>query len=209
MKINSEIFKILADLGGEVPGVQWDFDWIDLRSISFNSVLYRNRSQNPWDTSAISELIPGIGNFISENLKLLTDDRVAFQKLLVEKYFVITEEPLGQYFWKPQIFSPFEEGTVDYKEWFEEFNDDELTMEEIRRVCRMEKPVFLQLFYSYGFPDYYFICLNNPISENPMVFSTDHEFFFREIKEEERLKDFLNSFVSPHKLMGIIEDAFK
>ncbi len=62
----------------------------------------------------------------------------------------------------------------------------------------------MEIAYSYGFPDGYYICLSDPNPENPTVFSTDHEVYFEEITNEGTFKDFLNRFCTEKEFIEIV-----
>ena len=66
-------------------------------------------------------------------------------------------------------------------------------------------PDFIQVFYSYGFPDNYYICLSDPNPENPTLFGTDHEEYFREVTNEGNFEDFLNTFMTKDELLEIVK----
>ena len=53
--------------------------------------------------------------------------------------------------------------------------------------------------------DHYFICAND-VSDNPTVFSTDHEVYFDEIENEGLLLDLLNRFMSKQESRTYIQN---
>lgn len=65
----------------------------------------------------------------------------------------------------------------------------------------------IQLFYSYGFPDQYYICIEDPSRDNPTLFGTDHEVFFREMTNEGVLEELLVKFMTPEELINIVDKA--
>ena len=78
----------------------------------------------------------------------------------------------------PTKFAPFTEGSDDYEEW-----GSELDMKEsIETYFGSGNLEFLKLASSYGYPDCFFIKLNDE-SDDPMVYGTDHEQYFVEIEE--------------------------
>jgi hypothetical protein len=84
-------------------------------------------------------------------------------------------------------------------------SDDETDLTEIIKVTNDLSPDFVLLFTSYGFPDSYYIALSDPNPENPTLFGTDHEVFFREVTNEGNLEDFLNTFMTKEELLEIVK----
>lgn len=80
-----------------------------------------------------------------------------------------------------------------------------VNLEEIIAVSNDPSPDFVHVFESYGFPDNYYICLSDPHPENPTLFGTDHEVFFREITNEGTLEDFLKKLLTKEELLDIIK----
>ncbi|WP_292010206.1 hypothetical protein [Chryseobacterium sp.] len=83
--------------------------------------------------------------------------------------------------------------------------DDDVDLTEVIKLTNDKKPDFILLFHSYGFPDHYFICLSDPNQENPTIFGTDHEVYFREITHEVNLEDFFNNFMTKDELFELIK----
>jgi hypothetical protein len=203
--MKKEILDRIQQLGGNISMVKGLSTYSDIMSITFNTVLYRRPIDTPWETAEDSEPIYGIAEFISENIELLKKDKKAFYDKIIEKYYRLTIEGYGQMFWEGQPFTPFKEGTEDYEEWNEDFMDGDTDLSEITAVTNDPSPDFIYLFSSYGFPDNYYICLSDPNPENPTLFGTDHEVFFREISNEGNLEDFLNTFMTKEELLEIVK----
>ena len=127
---------------------------------------------------------------------------------MIAHYYRLTEEPYGQHFWIAQPFTPYKQGTADYDEWHADFADpEEVDLQEITAFTGDNTPDFIRLFYAYGYPDNLYIALRDPNPDNPTLFGTDHEVFFREITNEGTLVDYLNTFLTPDELIALVEKA--
>lgn len=202
--MKKEISERIKQLGGNIDGVKGNSLSEDILSITFDTVLYPRPEDTPWETAENTEPIYGIGEFINENKELFNTDKQALYNKIIDKYFRLTNEGYGQIFWQPKLFTPFKEGTEDFEEWNSEFTDEDIDLNEIIKITHDKKPDFIELFYSYGFPDHYYICLSDPNPENPTLFGTDHEEYFREVTNEENLEDFLNMFLTKEELIEIV-----
>ena len=204
MKI--EILQRIKALGGNIDRVQGKSLQADLLSITFDTVLYPRPQDAPWATADEQEPICDLGELINVNEALFKRDKAAFYQMIIDHYYCLTEEGYGQTFWQPLLFTPFKAGTDDYQEWHDLFSSDKyVNLSEFEQVTGDKTPDFLQLFYSYGFPDRYYICLSDPNPENPTVFGTDREAFFLEVSNEGTLEDFLHSFMTKEELIAIIK----
>src|SRR4051812_7162428 len=188
--MKKEILEQIKKLGGNIDNVKGNSLQEDLQSITFDTVLYQRPTDAPWATAEEEEPIYGIGDFINQNESLFKEDREALYNKIIQKYFRLTTEGFGQVFWEASLFTPFKEGTPDFAEWNGDFTDDETDLTEIIKVTNDTSPDFILLFTSYGFPDSYYIALSDPNPENPTLFGTDHEVFFREVTNEGNLEDF-------------------
>ena len=197
------ILSKIRDLGGNVNNVKGQSLKEDLLSISFDTVLYLRPEDTPWASAEDTEPIWGIGEFIDGIMDLLQTDKEAFYAKIADKYFRLTEEGFGQTFWQGHLFMPFKEGTEDFTEWSDWFSED-VDLQEVIAVTNDPKPDFIQIMYSYGWPDGYYICLSDPNPENPTVFGTDHEVFFKEITNEGSLEDFLQKFMTKDEVLEIV-----
>jgi len=189
-----EILETLRKLGGDISRVKGASLQEDLLSITFDTVLYSGFRSH----FEIYEL----EDFYSENKALFLSDKDEFSSKLLEKYFCLTDEGYRQKFWRAEMFTPFRSGTEDHKEWNGIFNK-RVDLTEIRKITDDTQPDFLLLFESYGCPDHYYICLSDPNPENPTVFGTDHEVFFREISNQGSLSDFLGNFFTKDEFLEI------
>ena len=204
--MKSEILNRIKDLGGNIDNMKGESLKDDLLSITFDTVLYQRPRDTPWAEADEQEPIHGIGEFIEENEELLKTDRKALYDKIIEKYYCLTEEGYGQTFWQPILFTPFKEGTDDFNEWNRDFtNDEDIDLSEIEKVTGSKTPDLIQIFYSYSYPDHYYICLSYPNPDSPTLFGTDHEEFFREVSNEGTLEEFLNSCMTKEELIEIVE----
>lgn len=203
--MKKEILEQIKKLGGNIDNVKGNSLQEDLQSITFDTVLYQRPTDTPWATAEEEEPIYGIGDFINQNESLFKEDKAAFYDKIIQKYFRVTTEGFGQVFWEASPFTPFKEETPDYAEWNGDFTDDETDLTEIVKVTNDPSPDFIMLFTSYGFPDSYYIALSDPNPENPTLFGTDHEVFFREVTNEGNLEDFLNTFMTKEELLEIVK----
>ena len=203
--MKKEILEQIKKLGGNIDNVKGNSLQEDLQSITFDTVLYQRPTDKPWATAEEEEPIYGIGDFINQNESLFKEDKAALYDKIIQKYFRLTTEGFGQVFWEASPFTPFKEGTPDYAEWNGDFTDDETDLTEIIKVTNDTSPDFILLFTSYGFPDSYYIALSDPNPENPTLFGTDHEVFFREVTNEGNLEDFLNTFMTKEELLEIVK----
>ena len=202
--MKKEILDRIKLLGGNTDGVKGKSLADDLQAITFNTVLYQRPEDTPWQTAEDAEPIYGIGEFIDRHEALFREDPEAFYTKITDTYFCLTEEGYGQFFWQPRLFTPFKEGTEDFDEWNPDFADGDTDLSEIIAHTGTRKPDFIALFYSYGFPDNYYICVNDPNPENPTLFGTDHEVFFQEVTHEGNLADFLATFMTRDELLELI-----
>ena len=207
--MKKEILEKIKQLGGNIDNVKGNSLADDLLSITFDTVLYQKTEDTPWATAEQTEPIYGIGEFINENEKLFKANKQALYDKIIDKYFRLTDEAYGQVFWQPRLFTPFKEGTDDFEEWNSDFTDEDTDLSEIIKVTNDKTPDFIEVFYSYGFPDNYYICLSDPNPENPTLFGTDHEVYFREITNEGNLEDFLNTFMTKEELLEIIRNRIE
>lgn len=150
----------------------------------------------------------GVDEFYQTNISLYSKDKTLFFKKIIAYFFSNDEEsPYGQMFYRGNKFTPYTKGTKDYKEWIAIFSDDEMVnLTTINKVCNDSTLEFVEIMFSNGFPDAYYICLSDPNPNNPTVFSTDHEEFFYEIYNEGTLEEFLNNFLLQDEFLKIVEN---
>ena len=103
------------------------------------------------------------------------------------------------------MFTPFREGSTDFEEWNDFFNDDLHSFKEIFDVTDNKDPDFVHLFYGYGYPDCIYVVSQDVNSENPTVFGTDHEEWFIEVDVEGDLEKYLQRFWTKKELREYME----
>ncbi len=205
--MKQSILNRIKELGGNIDNVKGNSLQEDILSITFDTVLYQKPTDSPWAKAEDEEPIYGIGDFIDENKDLLEKDRQSLYDKIIEKYYCLTEEAFGQMFWTAKLFTPYKEGTDDYNEWNSDFIDyDDIDLKEIIELTKNNKPDFIELFYSYSFPDNFYITPLDPNTENPTLFGTDHEVFFSEVTNEGNLEDLMNTFMSKNELLEIVKN---
>lgn len=207
--MKKEILDRISQLGGDVSQVKGQTILEDLLSITFNTVLYKRPIDTPWAKAEEEEPICGLGEFIEEHQELVDTNREALYQKIKDQFYTLTEEGHGQTFWQPVLFTPFKEGTTDYDNWYDGYFDDDtlVDLSEIEKVTGKQRGDFLQLFYSYGFPDQLYISLDDPEKDNPTVFGTDHEVFFGEITNEGSLEAYFNQCMTRDELIEIVAKA--
>lgn len=199
--MEQDILSRISELGGNVNHSQEKTLVGILLNVTFDTVLYRRPKDTPWQHKHETEPIAGMDKFIMDNDKLFKQNEAeAFDKLIAH-FFSLTEEPHGQFFWSPRLFTPFTEGTADYEIWNEELSETQINLPGIFPSINTSTPEFLQLFYSYGYPDHYYVSINDNNFDNPVVLGTDHESFFDEVTNESNLHDFLSSFMTKDEVI--------
>lgn len=193
----NQILKRLQELGGDVSQATGDNLMNDLQTVTFERVLHFN-SDEPFHSDFYDE-------FYEPNAELASSDPQAFiEKAIAEHYVLVDDEcAVGQAFWTVKKFTPLTEGTADFDEWHGDFA--EMNLSPFLQVTDGQSPEFLQILYSYGYPDHYFVCLNDINQDDPMVFGTDHEMYFEEVSEEGRLSEFLATLMSATESRDVIQ----
>ncbi|MCW3467845.1 hypothetical protein [Chitinophaga nivalis] len=203
--MKQEILDRIQLLGGNIDNAINKPLLQALQAITFNTVLYPKPKDTPWQIAEEAEPVYGIAAFINEHAALFQQDKTAFYKKIIAHYYVTTEEGRAQVFFRNDLFTPLKAGTADYDEWNSDFNDPEMVdLHEVVELTGDTQPDFIQIAYSYGFPDHYYVCLSDPDQENPTVFGTDHEVFFKEITSYGNLETFFNNFLTPDELVAMI-----
>lgn len=126
------------------------------------------------------------------------DMHVVFDHTL-DLYFSDDAPSSGQAFFRPQLFTPFRENSPDFAAW-----TGVISEAAVREMIPADPLDFMQIAWSSGYPDVYFICLSDKNPDNPTVYSTDHEVFFTEIEEEGNLEAFFYSFFTREELAAEI-----
>ncbi|AVM49503.1 hypothetical protein [Capnocytophaga sp. oral taxon 878] len=206
--MKQSILNRIQALGGDISKVKGTSLQEDLLSITFNTVLYEKPEDTPWAKADEEEPIYGLGEWVDTHFKLYKSDKKAFYDKMIAEFYCLTEEPRGQHFWVANLFTPFKEGTADYEEWYDDFSEEEFVdLTEITKLTSNKTPDFIQLFYTYSYPDHLYIALSDPNPENPTLFGTDHEVFFSEVDNMGCLEDYLNTLMTPEELIDVVEKA--
>lgn len=188
--MNEQIINKINILGGNTEAVSADKSFAEnWQSIRFDHHLY----DKDWD-------VYGIDAFYELHKDVYYNDEAKFYENLLKHYFSDHELPYGQYFFRNWIFTPFKENTDDYEEL-----DGLVEENEIREVVEGTEMEFICLFYSYGYPDHFFVCLSDPDPSNPTVYSTDHEVYFQEIENEGSLENFLDRFMTKEEFQEVVK----
>ena len=140
----------------------------------------------------------GLDEFLEKNIEPTYENIIG--------YFFSDNTPLcGYTLFVNRLFRPLTPNSSEYDEWYSMFKDDEdVDLTVVRKVMEDGNLEFLQVFKSYGFPDYFFISLNDPNPENPTLFSTDHETFFSEIENEGDVASFLETFFRKDEFYRVV-----
>ena len=115
--MKKQILDRIKALGGNIENVKDQSLVEDLQSITFNSVLYERPYDTPWSTAEQQEPIHGLAEYIDAHLGEFEADPDHFYHQLITEYYQLTEEPRGQTFWQPLLFTPYKDGTDDFEEW--------------------------------------------------------------------------------------------
>lgn len=192
--MNKQLLDRLQELGANIEKVKGQDLLEDLQAIEFECALY---SREHW-----GDELYGIDLFFEKNKELYQRDTNAFYQLLVAHFFSLADNYYSQMFYKGELFTPFKEDTEDFEQWNEIFVDEEqVDLSLIYQVSDTKRPDFLQLFFSYSYPDHYYVCLSDNNPQNPSVFSTDHEVFWSEVENESSLSEFLKQFYTKEEFL--------
>ncbi|MCS4305438.1 hypothetical protein [Chryseobacterium sp. BIGb0232] len=188
--MNDTIINKIKALGGNAEAVDIDKSFAEnWKQIKFTHYLY----DKDWD-------VYGIDQFYEANKELYQNQQEKFYENLLAHYFSAHDSAYGQYFVKDWMFIPFKEGSEDQEEF-----DDLIDEDYVQGVVGISKPEFLCILYSYGYPDHYFICTEDPDQSNPTVYSTDHEVYFGELDNKGNLDDFLDQFMTKDEFREVVK----
>ena len=208
--LGKKVLARIETLGGDISQVKGASLREDLSAITFNTPLYQwDDAFDDWSLGEDDEPIYGLNDFIEAHRELYKEDKDEFRRQLVAHFYSPQNESVGAQ-WIGQPFTPFQEGTADYQQWYLHFSNEEFVdLYQITKLTKELHPNFIHLLASEGYPDGYYIAINDPNPENPTVFSTDHEAFFSEINKEGKLEKFLNNFITPQQLITILDKELK
>lgn len=207
--MKKQILERIKALGGNIDHIKGQ-SWVeDLVSIQFNTVLYERPSDAPWATADQQEPIYGLDKYIEQHRAQFNLDSDVFFSQMIQDFYQLTEEGRAQTFWQPFLFTPYKIDSDDFEEWNYDFLQDDIDLKEVIKFTQNSKPDFLQLFYRYRFPDQFYICLSDPNPENPTLFGTDHENFFKGVTNQGSLEQFLNRCITPDELIEMVKEYLK
>ena len=198
--MKNEILDRIQQLGGDISRVKHLSFAEDWSSIQFNCPLY----SKTW-----ADNVFGIDEFYENNKTLYQKDPNLFYIDLINNFFTFGKEARGETFFQNHLFTPMKKGTPDNDEWGDSF-EEESNFDEIRKIIPHKEVInFIQIFSSYGYPDHFYVSLEDPDQNNPTVFSTDHEVFFTEIDNEGSLDKFLDGFLTKEEFLEVVKDYIK
>lgn len=206
--LQPQLLQRIQALGSNISQIKGESLFEQLSTITFNSVLYLKPTDTPWANTDEEEPIYGLAEFIDQYSTLITTNQEMLYQKIIEHFYQLTDEPHGQLFWEPTLFTPFLEGSDDFIEWNDLFVDvSEVNLQKIIEHTKTTTPAMIQLFASYGYPSHYYCCLEDPHTDNPTLFGTDHTEFFQDISNEGSLLEFLNRCMTPTELISIVKKA--
>lgn len=177
----------------------------DLQNIKFNTFLY----DDEYIDIVGCELI---NNYLDENEDALSGTIDEVTDIVLSHFWSYhkaadpSETYLGQIYYRGELMTPYDEDSSDYEEWYDWFKN-EADLSEIREVIGdVGEPSFINIFSSHGFPDNYYICVQDPNPENPTVFGTDHEAAFIEIENYGTLEEFLGTMQTKEEFRAQIKE---
>ncbi len=200
--LKQTILEKIHRLGGTTDKVQGISLLKDLQAIKLEQPLY------PKDTYA--EELYGVDEFFEKHQKLYLKDKPAFFERLLKTFFAKNQPPRGHMVYMSKPFTPFKKGSAAYEEWHDDFEDEgAVDLSEIRELIGEERPNFMQIASSFGFPDSFYVCLADPKPSNPTVFGTDHEMFFVEVTNEGNLEQFFRQFLTQEEFLKLVKKHLK
>ncbi|MBL3547822.1 hypothetical protein [Chryseobacterium sp. KMC2] len=189
--MNDSIIHKINTLGGVTDAVNPDKTFTEnWQSIRFNNYLY----DKDWD-------VYGIDEFYRNHAALYKENNEKFYNDLTEHYFSLHDRTYGQYFFKDWMFTPFKPGSEDYEEL-----EGLVEENDLKKTVEGKEMDFVCIFYSYGYPDHYFVCTTDPDQSNPAVYGTDHEVYFDEIENEGSLEEFLDRFMTKEEFREVVKE---
>ncbi|SHE63364.1 hypothetical protein [Pedobacter caeni] len=199
--MKQEILDRIKELAGNTDNVKNLSLQEDLQAITFTKSLYPHEL---WGTE-----LYGIDEYYENNIQEYEQDKDLFYRNLAKHFFNPNDDDYevgyGQMFYEATLFTPYKEGSFDFTEWNDIFTDEEeVDLSEIYKVTDEKKPDFIKIIYSNSYPDHFYICTSDTNSEDPTVFGTDHEVFFKEISNEGTLSKFLEQFYTEDEFLKIV-----
>ena len=194
--MQKQVLNQLEKLGGRYLKPRTDSLKGYTEAIRFPHVLY----DEDWD-------VYGIDQYFADNRATFDKSESKFFDKLEKHYFTNSETARGQTFWRTKLFTPLTPGTDDHEEWSSYFqNPEHVDLTPLREVFGNGQLEFMQIIYNYGYPDHFYVCLQDPKPKNPTVFGTDHEVFFREYSIQGPLSNFLKRFLTKKEFRKIVKE---
>lgn len=132
MMLQPQLLQRIQALGSDISQIKGESLFEQLSTITFNSVFYLKPTDTPWANTDEEEPIYGLAEFIDQYSTLITTNREMLYQKIIEHFYQLTDEPHGQLFWEPTLFTPFLEGSDDFIEWNDLFVDaSEVNLQKI------------------------------------------------------------------------------
>lgn len=113
--------------------------------------------------------------------------------------------------WDVQLFTPFTPGTPDHDEWDGTIDDVSLrtciadSADEVLAATSPLTVIFLG--WSEGWPNHFFVLAEDE-SDDPAVFTTDHEVYFSEVERRGTLLDLLKEMCTDDELLRAAREQY-
>lgn len=202
--MKKEILDRFVELGADISQLTGESLSKDLQSLRFQNFLF--------DEDYLDVGCEQVDEFLEENEELFEKDLDQFYAEVTDYFWKYRDNTppdetyLGQIYYKGSLLSPYDKSSDDFDEWNDWF-ETKADLSEIRLVVGdIEELSFVNIFGSHGFPDDYFICLQDPNTDNPTIFGTDHEVFFIEVENYGTLEEFLGAMLTKEELRNQIQD---
>ncbi|MHC5310565.1 hypothetical protein ACYSNM_10960 [Myroides sp. LJL116] len=206
--MKSQILERIKALGGDTTNYQPGTLLEELTSINFDAQLYPKFKNESWHLDDEQQPIVGLSDYIKEHLDLFYNNKENFMERITQYFYFDVVDNHGQKIWTSTFFTPFDQATLDYQEWKEVFsNKEKLDLSAFKKVLDVDNPNFIQICFGFSNPDHYYVLANDPNSDNPTVFATDHSSFFEKVEVVGTLEEFLNSFMTPQEFKAFVEKA--
>lgn len=160
IEMQKQVLNRIEELGGRFMKPRSDTVKDYILSIQFPHVLYSEE----WDFC-------GVDKYFTKNRTIFNKSESAFFDKLEREFFAHSETPRGQTFWKKKLFTPLTPGTDDYQIWASDFQGAKFVdLKPLRKIYGHGDLEFIQIAFAYGYPDPFYVCLQDPKPKNPTVF---------------------------------------
>lgn len=202
--MKKEVLERLSALGADISALEGKSLQEDLYHIKFNNFLYDEEYIDIVGANIISDYLEEAGLTL-DNLDEVVD-RVLNHFWNYHKGVLPSDTYLGQTYYCGELMTPYDENTTDYEDWYEWFKNEADLSEIYEVVGEQPELSFVNAFRSHGFPDNYYICLQDPNPDNPTVFGTDHEAAFVEIENYGSLEEFLSTMLTKEEFRAQVKE---